>query len=62
MNNKRIKLGIMFLHNDNGSSSLKGVFAGCPAEIEQGGHNLLQGVVKSREGYIARFDKGCAFP
>ncbi len=52
----------MYLHNDNGSSSLKGVFAGCPAEIEQGGHNRLQGVVKSREGYIARFDKGCAFP
>nr|AIA85686.1 CAZy families GH97 protein [uncultured Parabacteroides sp.] len=52
----------MYLHNEDGSTILKGVFANCPADIEQGGHNRLQGIVKSREGYIARFDKGCAFP
>ncbi len=52
----------MYLYNDNGSSALKGVFANYPASIEQGGHNRLQGIVKSREGYIARFDKGCTFP
>ncbi|MCI1647502.1 MAG: glycoside hydrolase family 97 protein [Bacteroides sp.] len=52
----------MYLHNGDGGTSLKGVFAGYPNEIKQGGHNELQGIVKSREGYIARFDKGGAFP
>ncbi|WP_321331731.1 glycoside hydrolase family 97 protein [uncultured Bacteroides sp.] len=52
----------MYLHNNDGSASLKGVFATCPAKIEQGGHNMLQGIVKLREEYIARFDKGGAFP
>lgn len=52
----------MYLYNGDGSLSLKGVFAGCPGEVEQGGHNMLEGVVKSRKDYIARYDKGTSFP
>lgn len=52
----------MYLHNENGSTKLKGVFAPYPKNIEQGGHNMLQGLVKSREDYIATFDGATAFP
>lgn len=52
----------MYLFNDDASTVLKGVFAPYPKEIEQGGHNMLQGVVKSRESYIARFDGAVEFP
>ncbi|WP_080905762.1 glycoside hydrolase family 97 protein [Parabacteroides sp. Marseille-P3160] len=52
----------MYLHNPDGSPGLQGVFAPYPKEIEQGGHNRLQGVVKSREAYLAKYDKGTSFP
>lgn len=52
----------MFLYPDDGTGSLKGVFAPYPKDIEQGGHNMLQGLVKSRESYIAKFDGGTSFP
>lgn len=52
----------MFLYNGDGGHSLRGVFAPVPKELEQGGHNNLQMLVKSREDYIAKFDKGEAFP
>lgn len=52
----------MYLYNEDGSMSLKGVFAPYPKEIKQGGHNLLQGEVESRENYIAKFDGGVGFP
>lgn len=53
----------MFLYNDNSSSSLTGKFAAYPKEIEQGGHNMLQGEVKSRESYIAKYTDGrVSFP
>lgn len=52
----------MFLYNGKGTNSVTGVFANYPKEIEQGGHNMLEGVVKSREPYIAKFDKGTDFP
>lgn len=48
----------MFLYNGDGSNSITGVFARYPKDIEQGGHNMLQGIVKSREDYIAKYDKG----
>jgi len=48
----------MFLYNGNASNSITGVFARYPKEIEQGGHNMLQGLIKSRENYIAKYDKG----
>ena len=51
----------MYLYTAGGTS-LKGVFAPYPANVEQGGHNNLQMVVTGREDYIARFDRGTDFP
>lgn len=48
----------MYLYNGDASTSLHGVYAPCPDKIEQGGHNMLQGVVKTRKDYIASFDAG----
>ena len=42
----------MFLRNPDCSNTLRGVFAGVPDAIEQGGHNMLEGLVKSRKPYI----------
>ena len=44
----------MYLQQADGG--LKGVFAPYPKRVEQGGHNMLQMVVKEREQYIARCD------
>ena len=52
----------MYLHNADGSGTLKGVFAGVPDRVEQGGHNMLQGEVKSRKPYIAECEPGEVFP
>ena len=52
----------MFLYNDDGDTALEGVFAPYPKEIEQGGHNMLQGLVKSRESYIAKAGPKEEFP
>lgn len=52
----------MFLYNGNGDNALEGRFAGCPSEMEAGGHNNLQMIVKSREPYIARCRAHAEFP
>lgn len=52
----------MFLNNPDGGSVLKGVFATVPDEVEQGGHNMLQGLVKTRKPYIAECQPGAQFP
>ncbi|SBW07016.1 Retaining alpha-galactosidase [uncultured Dysgonomonas sp.] len=52
----------MYLYNGSAKASLKGVFAPYPKETKQGGHNMLQDEVESREDYIAKFDKGGEFP
>lgn len=52
----------LFLYPGDKSNSLKGVFAPYPKVIEQGGHNNLQGMVKSRENYLAQYTKGTSFP
>ena len=52
----------MYLLNTEGGSSLSGVFAPYPKDIEQGGHNMLQGVVKTRENYIAKASGKTSFP
>lgn len=52
----------MFLYNGEGTASVKGVYAGYPKEIEYGGYNNLQGVVHSREDYIAQYDGAVSFP
>ncbi|MBK5719997.1 glycoside hydrolase family 97 protein [Dysgonomonas sp. Marseille-P4677] len=52
----------MYLYNKTGGNTLSGVFAPYPNEIKQGGHNMLQGEVQSRESYIAKFDGATEFP
>lgn len=52
----------MYLYNGNGSNTLTGVFAPYPKEIKQGGHNMLQGEVQSREPYIAKANGSTSFP
>ena len=44
------------------ATSLKGVFPPYPDKVEQGGHNMLQGMVKSRKPYICQASAGQAFP
>ena len=52
----------MYLYNGGDGHSLKGVFAPYPDEVEQGGHNMLQMVVKTRRDYIAEYEAGTSFP
>ncbi|MBP5373575.1 MAG: glycoside hydrolase family 97 catalytic domain-containing protein [Bacteroidales bacterium] len=52
----------MYLSNEDGDTSLEAVFAPYPKEVVQGGHNMLEGVVRSREDYIARAGAKEAFP
>ena len=52
----------MYLYNDNASTNLHGVYAAYPDKVEQGGHNMLQGEVKSRKDYIAKAGPGEKFP
>ena len=51
----------MYLYG-NGSGALTGVFAPVPREIKPGGHNMLQGLVQSREPYIAVCEGKTNFP
>jgi len=50
------------LANRSGKSSFTGIFAHYPQKKEQGGHNMLQQVVKEREDYIARTKGPRSFP
>ena len=43
-------------------NTLKGVFARVPDQVEQGGHNNLQGIVKTRKEYIAEASGPREFP
>ncbi len=52
----------MFFYNAGSTPKLTGVFAGYPKEIKQGGHNMLQGEVQSREDFIAKASGAEAFP
>lgn len=52
----------MFIYPGEKANSLKGVFAPYPKDLEQGGHNNLQLLVKSREDYIAKLDGATSFP
>jgi len=51
----------MFLYK-GGSGRLTSRFAPYPKDVEQGGHNRLQGEVKTRENYIAKYSEPEAFP
>lgn len=52
----------MFLSNCDQDGVIDTEFAPVPDEVEQGGHNMLQGVVKSRKPYIAECEGARAFP
>jgi alpha-glucosidase len=52
----------MFMSNQDGSTTLKGVFAPYPAKEKQGGHNMLEGLIPSRENFIAKAAAGASFP
>ena len=52
----------MFLYNSDADAVLEARFAPYPKEIKQGGHNSLQGLVSSREDYIAAYDGAVSFP
>jgi alpha-glucosidase len=52
----------MFVRNEDKSQTLKGVFAPYPKDTFQGGHNMLQRMVKSRETYIAQCKGHTNFP
>ncbi|WP_205686363.1 glycoside hydrolase family 97 protein [Chitinophaga parva] len=51
----------MYVNGGHGQT-LKGVFAPAPKDIEAGGHNMLQGVVKTRQPYIAHCEGARNFP
>ena len=52
----------MYLHNGDQNTSLESHFATVPNEIEQGGHNMLQGEVQTRKPYIAEINGARSFP
>ena len=52
----------MFLSNRDGDGTLDTEFAPRPKEVEQGGYNMLQGMVKSRHDYIAECHGSRTFP
>lgn len=52
----------MYLINTDGNTTLEANFAPVPAKVEQGGYNMLQGVVKEREDYIASCKAKTNFP
>ena len=52
----------MYVYNGNASNSLTGMFAPYPKEIMQGGHNDLQGIVQSREDFMAKAKGTTTFP
>lgn len=53
----------MYLYNSDGDSTLEGHFAHKPKDVHQGGHNMLQMLVDSREDYLAEYDrKDVSFP
>ncbi len=45
-----------------GGTAVGGLFAPYPRDVEHGGYNMLQGVVRSAEPYIARQQAGAALP
>ena len=52
----------MYLGNEDRDNALEAVFAPYPKDIRQGGHNMLQGRVETREAYIAKSAAHEAFP
>ncbi len=53
--------GMFALNPDNGKS-IKGYFANYPKAIKQGGHNMLEELVQSRENYLVQCNGQRNFP
>ena len=52
----------MYLSNIDGDSSVEAKFAPYPKTVEQGGHNMLQGLLIEAEPYIAKCSGPASFP
>ena len=52
----------LYLSNTDGDSSVEAKFASYPKKVEQGGHNMLQGIPREYEPYIAKCSGPAAFP
>lgn len=52
----------MYLNHKKGALHLSGVYAPYPKEVRQGGHNMLQMLVESRESYMAKVGGTTNFP
>ena len=52
----------MYLSNVDGDSSVEARFAPYPKTVEQGGHNMLQGVPVEYETYLAKCSGPASFP
>ena len=52
----------MYLYNEGDATTLSGRFAPYPKTIEYGGYNMLQGIVREREDYLAECSAGEQFP
>ena len=52
----------LYLKTSNEEGQLISEFANYPKEVKQGGHNMLQMVVQSREDFIAKVEKPRNFP
>ena len=52
----------MYLGNQEGGHSVRGVFASCPYAEMQGGHNMLQGLVRSRRNFLTKVNASHSFP
>lgn len=54
--------GLYLSNNNDKKNTLSGIHAAYPKTKEQGGHNMLQMVVKERENYIAKVKGARTFP
>lgn len=52
----------LYLINEDASTTLKSTHPAYPKEVKQGGHNELQGMIQSREDFIAKAQGHTAFP
>lgn len=52
----------LYFYNGNADQTLESMFPKYPKDVVQGGHNMLQGLVMSTEGYIAKCNPGEKFP
>ena len=52
----------MYLSNQEGGRALRGVHANSPTTVEQGGHNMLQGLVRTRHNYLTKTISPRTFP